>query len=78
MSKKYTYQEVKEYIESFGYKLLSTEYLNSHTKLLIKCPNPNHKPYEVKFYSFKNGSRCPECKSDKQRELYSLNLINPY
>ena len=72
MSKKYTYQEVREYIESFGYKLLSTEYLNSHTRLLIKCPNPNHKPYEVKFYSFKNGSRCPKCKSDKQSELYSF------
>ena len=40
--KKHTYEFVKEYIASFGYKLLSKKYINSHTKLLIKCPNRNN------------------------------------
>ena len=33
---KLTYEEIKEYIESFGYKLLSNEYKNNKTKLKIK------------------------------------------
>lgn len=59
MGKKHTYEFVKEYIESFGYKLLSEEYINNYTKLLIKCPK-GHK-YEVGFNNFKQGYRCPYC-----------------
>lgn len=36
MAKKLTYEEVKEYIESQGYKLLSKEYVNNNTKLILK------------------------------------------
>lgn len=57
-----THKEVKEYVESFGYKLLSDKYENGRRKILIKCPNPNHEPYEVRFSAFKNqGQRCPYC-----------------
>ncbi len=35
-NKKYTYGEVKEYIESLGYILLSDIYINSNTKLIFK------------------------------------------
>lgn len=35
-NKKYTYEEVKEYIESLGYMLLSDIYINSNTKLIFK------------------------------------------
>ena len=59
MSKKYTYEFVKEYIESFGYKLLSKKYINSHTKLLIKCPKGHE--YKISFSSFKQGYRCSYC-----------------
>ena len=39
MPRKLTYQEVKEYIESFNYKLLSEEYVDNKTKLKINIPN---------------------------------------
>lgn len=59
MSKKYTYEFVKEYIGSFGYKLLSGKYINSRTKLLIKCPKGHE--YEISFNGFKQGYRCSYC-----------------
>ena len=57
--RKLTYEEVKEYIDNEGYKLLSTEYKNNKTKLKIMC-NKNH-IFEMKFNSFKSGQRCPKC-----------------
>lgn len=56
---KYTYEEVKEYIESFGYKLLSDKYVNNLELLEISCPK-GHK-FKMSFSSFKTGSRCPKC-----------------
>ena len=60
---KYTYEEVKNYIESFGYKLLSTEYNNARERLLVKCECGNE--YFVSFTKFKTGSRCYECRKVK-------------
>lgn len=58
---KYTYGFVKEYIESFGYKLLSDKYVNSNEYLLVQC-NMEHEPYNVTFNAFKNNkTRCPYC-----------------
>jgi len=58
--KKYTLKNVKEHIESFQYKLLSTDgYKNSHSKISVCCPQ-NHL-YEVRFCSFKSGQRCQKC-----------------
>ena len=69
-NKKFDYKYVKEYVESFGYKLLSKEYKNTNEYILIKCPDENHKPYLVKFSSFKNQeTRCPYCQN-KKRGLY--------
>ena len=75
---KQSYEEVKEYIESFGYKLLSEHYVNSHEKILIECPH-GHK-YEVSFCHFKGnknrkGSRCPYCNGGIK---YSYNFIKEY
>ena len=58
--RKLTYEYVKEYIESFGYTLLSNEYINSLTKLLIKCPLGHE--FEMRYGGFQQGSRCPKCK----------------
>lgn len=67
MSKKLTYEYVKNYIESFGYTLLSTEYINSRTKLLLECPF-GHK-WETSFNNFKNcNHRCCECYGNKKKE----------
>ena len=61
---KYSYEEVKEYVESFGFELLSTEYKNNRTKLKLKCPNEHI--FNMEFTSFKNqNSRCPICNVSK-------------
>lgn len=57
----YTYDEVKNYIESFGYELLSKEYKNANGHLIIKCPK-GHIYNTCTFSSFKNRNyRCPYC-----------------
>lgn len=61
--KKLSYEEVKNYIESFGYKLLSKEYKNNHTKIEVQCPK-GHK-YDVTFGNFRNGKRCRKCAFEK-------------
>ena len=61
----------KEFVESYGYILLS-EYVNSSTKVKIRCPKCHHE-YKVKPNSFKQGSRCPHCEgSTGQRKLQSM------
>lgn len=57
------FNEVKNYIESFNYKLLSKEYINNRTKLQIEC-NKGH-IYFVTLDDFQRGNRCPYCSSPK-------------
>jgi len=56
--KKLTYSYVKDYIESFDYVLLSLEYKNAHSKLLVRCPLDHE--YEVTFNNFKKRG-CKKC-----------------
>lgn len=57
---KVTYQQVKQFIEEQGYKLLSKQYVNCKTKLLLQCPN-RHK-YMVTWNNFHSrGVRCNVC-----------------
>lgn len=58
-TKRLSYNFIKEQIEKEGYFLLSTEYINANTKLLVQCNN-NHE-YEVKYSDFYSGYRCMEC-----------------
>lgn len=82
---KHTYKYVKEYIESYEYTLLSTEYLNDTTKLTIMCPHGHI--YDVTFNSFKRGTRCKKCVgNEKHSQKYIENecikrgykLLNEY
>jgi len=59
VSIKYTYEYVKNYIESFDYTLLSDTYKSNRTKLLVKCDKGHE--YGVTLGNFKAGYRCPEC-----------------
>ena len=54
-----TYKEIKKYIESFNYKLLSTKYNNCSEKLKLEC-NKGH-TYKISWSGFQQGYRCPEC-----------------
>ena len=65
---KITYDYVKEYVESFGYKLISKEYINSRTKLDMIC-DKGHK-CSINWDNFKYGKRCKECNKLNQRKRY--------
>jgi hypothetical protein len=67
MLKRNTFQCVKRFIENEGYKLISKEYKNAHTKLQIKCPEEHR--FEMKFNAFQQGQRCPECAIKRNNDL---------
>lgn len=71
-SMKFSYCYVKDYIEKYGYELLSEDYVNCKTKLRIKC-NEGHE-FNMTFDNFKNGTRCPKCKSSKG-EVFIINYL---
>lgn len=58
---KHKIEDVIKFIEKYhkGSKLLSTEYINSHSKLKIKCSN-NHIFY-ISFANIKLNKWCAEC-----------------
>lgn len=68
--KKLSYEFVKEQIEKEGYKLLSKEYINAHSKLIVRCPKDHE--YEIIYSNFKKGHRCPKCKYLNQVENLKL------
>ena len=73
-NKKLSYKDVKDYIEKEGYQLLSDTYKNAQSKLKVICPKRHE--YDVRFYNFKNGKRCPICKGGiKLTYLYVNSFI---
>lgn len=62
---KLTIEEVREYIENEGYKLISETYVNNKDKLKIKCPNGHY--FEMSFNCFKKGYRCKICSDNNKR-----------
>ena len=61
--KRYSIDNIKEYVEKFDYKVLSDEYINNSTKLELKCPEGHI--FEMRFNNFHTGQRCPECSNSK-------------
>ena len=59
MGKKKTIEEIKQAFEKEGYILLSTEYINAHSKLDYICPK-GHK-HSITWNKFNTGRRCPKC-----------------
>lgn len=59
MAGKLSYSYVQEYIKSFNYKLISSEYVNSKTKIEVECEKGHS--YPVLFSKFQSGRRCPKC-----------------
>lgn len=71
MGRRLTFEEVRDYIngrEGNGCKLLSTEYKNNNTKLLIQCACGEI--FETTFRDFKskNQKQCPKCGNKKRTE----------
>jgi len=78
MSKKLTYDYVKNYIENEGYSLVSKEYINNRDILSVKCDNGHI--YNTSFGNFKASCRCPKCRSAKLSVKFSMdyNHIKSY
>ena len=77
---KLTYQEIKEFVESCGCELLSTEYVNNRTKLQIRCACGE--VFETSFSDFKgkNKQHCDKCglllRSGENHPNYNPNLTD--
>lgn len=56
---KFTYDEVYNYFNQKGYILVSTEYINTQTKLDYICPNGH--AHSMQYNNFRTGQRCPTC-----------------
>jgi hypothetical protein len=76
----FSYNEVKEYIESKGCELLSKEYIDNSHMLEIKCNCKNI--FITSFATFKDENKitCDECTNDKIRKerSFSLEEVNTF
>lgn len=70
---RYSYEYVKEFIESFGFILVSDNYKRKDIKLDLICPF-NHSFY-MTFDDFKNGEhRCPTCSHEIRNEANRISF----
>lgn len=74
MSKKPTYEHIRNEIEKEGYTLLSKSYKNSREKLDVRCPEGH--VYRVNWNNFKTGKRCPKCANKKKGQYHKLKIEN--
>ena len=74
VGKKLTYDYVKKYIESFGYSLLSEEYIAVKYKLKFQCDKGHE--YEATFNNFQRGTRCPICNDTRYTYEYVKKYID--
>ena len=60
-----SYDERVKYLNSFGFKLLTTkkDYINGEQKVKIECNNGHI--YKASLHEFYNGNRCPICNASK-------------
>ena len=80
--RRYSIEYVKEYMLSFGYTLLSTQYINNKQLLEIMCPEGYI--FKMCFSKFKNrNQRCSICKMSNgeqeiERMLKDFNILYSY
>src|SRR5574343_232484 len=71
------YDFVKKQIEkNDGYILLSTEFINSYSKLSVRCPEGHI--FDISYSNFSQGCRCRECRDSRKRYTYNdvKNIMN--
>jgi len=73
MSKKLTYEYVKEQFEKEGYKLLSKEYINNNIQLECTCPK-GHK-YKIAWKIWQQGKRCPYCAGNSKLNIEKARAV---
>lgn len=73
-NKKYSIEEVEQYITSKGYQLVSKEYKGAHMKLELICPNQHE--YMCSFHNFLSGKRCSLCNKISKGEEEIKKVLN--
>ncbi len=74
-SKTNKYDDVKNLIESVeGYSLLSEVYVRALDNIDIKC-NKGH-VFSMRYNSFQQGQRCPECAKEMTRSKYEDQIVD--
>jgi len=63
-SRRNDFNDVKNNIENNGHKLISSEYINSYSKLEVECNNGHR--WKARYGNLKNGSGCPYCVTSKR------------
>lgn len=76
--RKYSYEEVRDYIRKRNYELLTRKYKNNKQNLILMCPQGHL--LEVRFDEFKNGNKRCHCenKRTKLSKDYILEYIYKY
>lgn len=77
MGTRFTYEDVKAYIETMGYTLISKEYVNAQQKLTVICSN-GHK-YSTPYKHLRGGHKCRSCAmtetmKSKRKDLGEIKL----
>lgn len=70
--KKLTIEFVRKEFSKRGWKLLSTEYVNSKQKLQYKCSNSHIN--EITWNSFQQGISCPDCSGKKKLTIEEIEI----
>src|SRR5581483_11455253 len=68
---------VREKVMSRGGKLLSTEYINSRSSLLVKCNKLEHPPFETAWQYLQRNKWCPKCATEKVAMERRLDISVP-
>lgn len=78
MSKKHTYEYIKQYFEDNGCELLENEYKNNRTKMRYRCSCGNIS--EIRFSEFNRGQRCFSCgiKRTHNKQRFSYEYVRDY
>ncbi len=78
MSKKYTFEYIKDYFNELGCELLEETYKDNNTLMEYRCKCGNIS--KIRFRDFKNGQRCWECGNKKigEKTKHSFKYVCNY
>jgi len=74
-TRNYTYIDIKREVEKEGYKLLSTEFINTKEPLTLLCPNGHE--WTTIYNRWQTGVRCKKCAVKKvgQEHKHSFEFV---
>lgn len=77
MSRKNSYEDVKNAFEERGYTLVDEVYENTHRRMNYICPSHPDKLQMISFASLKSGRGCKECGKEKigSKHRFSLDEV---